>query len=103
MLQNIGDFGLNFLNLTTHVGVHRLFAFHISVFFRSLFTCDWISSMFLLYDRRICTHSIDPSLNDAEFPSLGLAPVPDVMVPEAKHGVHMKAEISFQISTLVGV
>src|SRR6218665_3230117 len=39
------------------------FAFHISVFFHSLFfTCHWISFVFLRYDRRICTHSVDPSL-----------------------------------------
>ena len=41
--------------------------------------------MFLLYDRRICTHSIDPSLADGEFPSLGLVLVPVVVVPEAEH------------------
>src|SRR6218665_1836308 len=29
------------------------FAFHISVFFHSLFTCHWISPVSLLYDRRI--------------------------------------------------
>src|SRR6218665_2411375 len=39
------------------------FAFHISEFFHSLFfTCHWISFVFLLYGRRICTHSVDPSL-----------------------------------------
>src|SRR6218665_3383992 len=33
------------------------FAVHISVFFHSLFsTCHWISFLFLLYGRRICTH-----------------------------------------------
>ena len=33
------------------------FAFHISVFFHSLFfTCHWISFLFLLYDWCICTH-----------------------------------------------
>jgi len=38
------------------------FAFHISVCFHLLFTCNWISFVFLLYGRRICTHSVDPSL-----------------------------------------
>src|SRR6218665_2831584 len=39
------------------------FVFHISVFFHSpFFTCHWISFVFLLYGRRICIHSIDPSL-----------------------------------------
>src|SRR6218665_2559303 len=64
------------------------FAFHISVFFHSLFfTCHWISFVFLLYGRRICTHSVDPSLTPflGEFPGfLGLALVPAVVVPEAE-------------------
>ena len=53
--------------------------------------------MFLFYDRRICTHSIDPSLAHGEFPGLGLALVglPDVVVPEVEHGVHMKQESRF--------
>src|SRR6218665_1010551 len=52
------------------------FAFHISVFSHSLFfTCHWISFVFLPYDRRICTHSADPSLTHLlrEFAGLGLA------------------------------
>ena len=57
--------------------------------------------MFLLYDRRICTHSIDllidPSLADGEFPGLGLALVPDVVVPEAEHGVHRKQKSRFKL------
>ena len=59
---------------TNRVGVHghSPVAFHISTFFHSLFTCHWISFEFLLYDRRICTHSIGPSLADCEFPFLGL-------------------------------
>src|SRR6218665_2213643 len=63
-------------------------AFHISVLFHSLFTCHWISSVFLLYDRRICTQTVDPSLTHflGEFPGLVLAPVPDVVVPEAEQG-----------------
>jgi len=65
---------------TARVGVHRLspFVFDISVFFHSLFTCHWISFVFLLYDQRICTHSIDPSLADGMFPGLGLALVTGV-------------------------
>src|SRR6218665_1392254 len=65
---------------SARVGVYRLFPFaiHISVFFHSLLTCHWISSVFLLYDRRICTHVVDPSLTHflGEFPDLGLALVP---------------------------
>src|SRR6218665_1868309 len=62
------------------------FAFHISVFFHSLFNCHWISFLFLLYGRSICTHLVDPSLTHSlgEFPGLGLALVPDVVVSEMK-------------------
>ena len=44
--------------------------------------------MFLLYGRRICTHSVDPSITHfvGEFPGLGLALVPDVVVPDAEQG-----------------
>src|SRR6218665_1120399 len=52
------------------------FVFHISVLFHSLFfTCHWISFVFLLYGRRVCTHSVDPSLTHflGEFPGLRLA------------------------------
>ena len=44
--------------------------------------------MFLLKGRRIATHSVDPSLTHflGEFPGLGLALVPDVVVPEAEQG-----------------
>src|SRR6218665_4021429 len=46
----------------------------------------WISIVFLLYGRRIATHSVDPSLTRflGEFPGLGLALVPDVVVPVAE-------------------
>src|SRR6218665_2457520 len=46
----------------------------------------WISIVFLLYGRRIATHSVNPSLTHllGEFPGLGLALVPDVVVPEAE-------------------
>src|SRR6218665_386781 len=67
----------DWLRYPGRVGVHRLFpfAFHISVLFNSLFTCTWISSVFLLYGRRICTHSVEPSYIHflGEFPDLGLA------------------------------
>src|SRR6218665_1486360 len=59
---------------------------------------------FLLYGRRIATHSVDPSLTHflGEFPGLGLALGPDVVVPEADSGAH-GAENSIQISALAGV
>src|SRR6218665_2213621 len=46
----------------------------------------WISIVFLLYGRRIATHSVDPSLTHflGELPGLGLVLVPDVLVPEAE-------------------
>src|SRR6218665_3812268 len=49
----------------------------ISIVFQSRFPAD---------DRRIATHSVDPSLTHflGEFPGLGLALVPDVVVPEAE-------------------
>src|SRR6218665_1325627 len=48
--------------------------------------CHWISIVFLLYGRRITPHSVDPPLTHflGEFPGLGLALVPDVVVPEAE-------------------
>src|SRR6218665_3974018 len=56
------------------------FAFHILVFFHSLFTCHWISFVFLLYGRiRIRTHSVDSSLTHflGEFPGWLLGEFPD--------------------------
>src|SRR6218665_470742 len=50
------------------------FAFHTWCFpFAAI--CHWISIVFLLYGRRIATHSADPSLAHflGEFPGLGLA------------------------------
>ena len=54
--------------------------------------------MFLLYGRRIATHSVDLLLTHflGEFPGLGLALVPDVVVPEADSSAH-GAENSIKI------
>src|SRR6218665_439025 len=62
------------------------FVFHISVFLHPLFSaCYWISFVFLLYDRRTCTHPVDPSLTLLdEFPNLGLILVSDVVVPKSE-------------------
>src|SRR6218665_2605536 len=48
--------------------------------------CHWISIVFLFYGRRITTHSVDPPLTHflGQFPGLGLALVPDVVVPQAE-------------------
>src|SRR6218665_813352 len=65
------------------VSIALPFAFHTySVFHSLLSACHWISIVFLLYGRRIATHSVYPSLTNflGEFPGMGLAPVPDVVV-----------------------
>src|SRR6218665_2929085 len=66
-------------------------AFHTWCFPFALI-CHWISIVFLLYGRRIATHSVDPSLTYflGEFPGLGLALVPDVVVPEAEQKTRSK-------------
>ena len=48
--------------------------------------------------------SVIPSVTQflGEFPGLGLALVPDVVVPEAEHGVHMKQRSSFKFLSLAG-
>src|SRR6218665_1442083 len=85
------------------VSIALPFAFRTWCFPFALF-CHWISIVFLLYGRRIATHSVDPSLTHflGEFSGLGLAVVPDVVVPEADSGAH-GAENSIQISALAGV
>src|SRR6218665_2802086 len=41
------------------------FAFHISELLHPLFfACHWISFLFLLHDRRICTHSVGLSITN---------------------------------------
>jgi|SRR6218665_1140667 len=62
------------------------FAFHTWCFPFALI-CYWISIVFLLYCPRIATRSVDPSLSYflGEFPGLGLALVPDVVVPVATY------------------
>src|SRR6218665_3627137 len=90
--------GSGILGYTARVSVHRLFPFHLQYLgvFHSLFICHWLSFVFLLYDRRICSHSIDPSLADGEFQGLGLSLVPDVVVPEAEYGVRIKQKSHFK-------
>src|SRR6218665_2438575 len=67
------------------VSIALPFAFHTWCFPFALI-CHWISIVFLLYGRRMATHSVDPSLTHflGEFPGLGLALAPDVVVPEAE-------------------
>src|SRR6218665_529643 len=72
------------------VSIALSFAFHTLCFPFALI-CHWISIVFLLYGRRIATHSVDPSLTHflGEFPGLGLALVADVVVPEAEQRPRM--------------
>src|SRR6218665_818715 len=72
------------------VSIALPFVFHIWCFPFALI-CHWISIVFLLYGRRIATHSV-----------LGLALVPDVVVPEADSGAHAPKN-SIHISALGGV
>src|SRR6218665_2254406 len=85
------------------VSIALSFDFH-TLCFPFAFICHWISIVFLLYGRCIATHSVDPSVTHflGEFPGLGLALVPDVVVPEADSGAH-GAENSIQISALAVV
>src|SRR6218665_2358925 len=94
LTSSLGEFLGYWLTLvscsTARIGVHRLSIrlSYLSVFHSLFFTCHWISFVFLLYGKRICTHSVDSSLAHSfgEFPGLGLAMVPDVVVPEAEQG-----------------
>src|SRR6218665_897090 len=67
------------------VSIALPFAFHTWCFPFALI-CHRISIVFPLYGRRLATHSVDPSLThcSGEFPGLGLALVPNVVVPEAE-------------------
>src|SRR6218665_1074844 len=72
---------------TARVGVHRLslqlpYLGDFSMYSSSL------AIRFLLYDRLICVHLVDPSLTRllGEFLCLGLALVPNVVVPGAQQG-----------------
>ena len=60
--------------------------------------CHWISIVCLLYGRRICPHSVDPSLThfSGECPGLRLALVPAFVIPEAEHGVCLKQKSHFK-------
>src|SRR6218665_3659118 len=84
------------------VSIALPFVFHTWCFPFALI-CHWTSTVFLLYGRRIAAHSVEPSLTHflGEFPGLGLALLPAVVVREADSGAH-EAENSIQISALAG-
>ena len=67
------------------------FAFHVFSIHSS--PAIGFNSCCFFYDQCICTHSIDPSLAHGEFLGSG---TPDVVVPEAEHGVHMKQKSHFK-------
>src|SRR6218665_165947 len=64
----------------------------LGVFHSLLSAIGFQSCKLLLYGRRIATHSVDPSLTHflGEFPGLGLALVPDFVVPEAEQRCDQK-------------
>ena len=70
------------------VNVHRLslLRFILGVFHSLFFNFINVSSYFT--NGCIATHSVDPSLTHflSKFPGLGLALIPDVVVPEAEPG-----------------
>src|SRR6218665_2440584 len=86
------------------IGVHRPFFRlpYLEFSIRCYLPLDFnrVSSLRPTY---IATHSVDPSLTHflGEFPGLGLALVPDVVVPEADSGAH-GAENLIQISAPAG-
>ena|SRR6218665_1877960 len=84
------------------VSIALPFAFHTLCFPFALI-CHWISIVFLLYGQCIATHSVDPSLTRflGEFPGLGLALAPDVLVPEAEQRCEWSRKL--KISALAGV
>src|SRR6218665_984271 len=64
----------------------------------SSYAIGFHSCFFFTTDLHTCTivHvSIRSNLTDGEFPGFGLAPVPDVAVPEAEHWVRMKPKSHF--------
>src|SRR6218665_3083477 len=65
-----------FHSLLSAIGFHTCF----------FFTADVSPPIWSTLHRRIATHLVDPSLTHflGEFPGLGLALVPDVVVPEAE-------------------
>src|SRR6218665_240268 len=68
------------------IGVHRHSLRLPYLMFSIRSFCHRISIVFLLYGRRIATHSVDPTLTHflGELLGLGLALVPDAVVPEAE-------------------
>ena len=86
LTSSLGDFpGLS----PVLVSITFPFTCHISVFFYSLFfICPWILFVFLLYNRCICTDSVDPSLTHfyVSFQACDWLWYPMFVVPEAEQG-----------------
>src|SRR6218665_2889981 len=85
------------------VSIPLPFAFHTWCFPFALI-CHWISIVFLLYCRRIATHSVDHSHTHflGEFPGLGWLWYPMLWSQRRNSGAP-GAENSIQISALAGV
>src|SRR6218665_1418506 len=71
------------------VSIALPFAFHTWCFSFALIG-HWISNVFLLYGRRIATHSVDPSLTHllGEFPGLGWLWSPMLWSQRRNSGAH---------------
>src|SRR6218665_980178 len=85
------------------VSIPLPFAFH-SWFFIFALICHWISIVFLLYGRRIATHSVYPSLTHflGEFQAWDWLWYPMLWSQRRNSGAH-GAENSIQISAMAGV
>ena len=85
------------------VSIALPFAFHTWCFPFTLI-CHWISIVFLLYGRRIATHSVDPSRTHflGEFQGLDWLWYPMLWSQRRNSGVH-RAENLIQISALAVV
>src|SRR6218665_2163681 len=105
LLSAIGflSFFFFFSYLSQPISSPLLFAFHTWCFPFALI-CHWISIVFLLYGRRIATHSVDPSLTHflVSFQAWDWLWYPMLWSQRRNSGAHI-AEISIQISALAGV
>src|SRR6218665_948734 len=86
------------------IGVHRPSLRLPYLMFSICTFCHWISIVFLLYSRRIATHSVDPSLTHflGEFQAWDWLWYPMLWSQRRNSGAH-GAENTIQISALAGV
>src|SRR6218665_808469 len=81
------------------------FALHISLLFHSLFTCHWISFVFLLYNRRRLSAPIRSTFHllMVSFQAWDHGSGTRCCSPRGGAWGGHEAEISFQISAMAGV